>query len=252
MNVAELPSLDSEEEQEEEAISETSETVEEEVIEEVAEEAEQAGELEDDKDPTPSTERGDTKPTESTLSKRVRGIPANTVVPTLSKEEEELVNTPVEEIPETNLFDPAPLVARLMAGAEQVKELADRQTDVFAEKAVSAPVPEARITKVTSSGKVIIQFTSDLDIPAGTLESINESKDTGRRRLEGEQPIQKSHIELYVIKQGEADDDDDESEEPLLEDWSLVSLDSAGCELQMKLTRPLEISQGEDADLVLI
>ena len=140
------------------------------MTEEVEEDAEQASELEDDKDPTPSTERGDTKPTESTLSKRVRGIPANTVVPTLSKEEEELVNTPVEEIPETNLFDPAPLVARLMAGAEQVQELADRQTDVFAKQAVSAPVPEARITKVTSSGKVIIQFTSDLDIPAGTLE----------------------------------------------------------------------------------
>ena len=71
-----------------------------------------------------------------------------------------------------------------MAGADQVKKLADRQTEVFTKQAASSPVPEARITKVTSSGRVIIQFTSELNIPDGALESINELKDADSRRLE--------------------------------------------------------------------
>ena len=162
------------------------------------------------------------------------------------------MSTPVDEIPETNLFDPAPLVARLMAGAEEVKKLADRQTDVFTKQAASSPVPEARITKVTSSGRVIIEFTSELDIPDGALESINESKDADSRRLESTQSSKQTYIELYVIKQGEPEDDYELLGEPLLSDWTLVSLNGAGCEIQMTLSRPLEISQGEEPDLFLI
>ena len=55
----------------------------------------------------------------------------------MTEDQVELVSTPVDEIPEENLFDPAPLVARLTAGVESVKALADRQSEYMAEKAVN-------------------------------------------------------------------------------------------------------------------
>ena len=92
----------------------------------------------------------------------------------MTEDQVELVSTPVDEIPEENLFDPAPLVARLTAGVESVKALADRQSEYMAEQAVDKPEPEARIQKISSSGRVKVQFTSELDIPEGTLEKIKQ------------------------------------------------------------------------------
>ena len=77
-------------------------------------------------------------------------------------------------MPEENLFDPAPLVARLTTGIANVRSLADRQSKFMAELAVDKPQPEARIKKISTSGQVTLLFTSDLNIPEGTLELINQ------------------------------------------------------------------------------
>ena len=51
-------------------------------------------------------------------------------VPPLDDEQAELVTTPVEEIPETKIFVPVPLVARLTTGVPNVKKLVLKQREL--------------------------------------------------------------------------------------------------------------------------
>ena len=50
------------------------------------------------------------------------GIP-DLVVPELSQEEQKLLETPVDELPENLLFAPIPLEARIVEGVESIQQL---------------------------------------------------------------------------------------------------------------------------------
>ena len=51
------------------------------------------------------------------------------VIPPVSEKQEEILNTPVEEIEPTKLFTPVPLIARLTSGVDNVKALILRQRE---------------------------------------------------------------------------------------------------------------------------
>ena len=101
------------------------------------------------------------------------------IVPPLTEEQEEIVNTPVEEIPEALVFVPVPLAARLTTGVPDVKKLARRQRELITQEAAEAPSsatrpPETRIDKFSNSGSMKMRFTAPVSVPDGTQEKVNE------------------------------------------------------------------------------
>ena len=68
----------------------------------------------------------------------------------------------------------------------------------------------------------------------------------------GEPPID-SLIQVFAVKEGDEEDDDPTIiGGPIMDNWELKSLDAEGFELQLNFTNPLQISAGEDPDLLLI
>ena len=83
---------------------------------------------------------------------------------------------PVDQIPEDRLFNYVPLKARLQAGQEKVRQLAYRQRDHIEAKVAEnegPPIVEARVTKITGSGKVKMRFTSPIEFPEDLKDKIN-------------------------------------------------------------------------------
>ena len=99
----------------------------------------------------------------------VPGLP-NLFVPPITKVQAELVNTPVDLIPPSQLFFSIPLEARITKGVDRVKELAVRQRENLADSAADAKVgssaPETRVGKFTNFGELNMIFTQPIKIPA--------------------------------------------------------------------------------------
>ena len=98
-----------------------------------------------------------------------------------------------------------------------------------------------------------MRFTAPVNIPSGTREKIDETNKVNRRRLaDGQAPLD-SLIQVFAVKEGEDDEDDPTIiGGPIMDNWELLSLDSDGFELQLNFTNPLQISAGEEPDLLLI
>ena len=156
------------------------------------------------------------------------------------------------------MFVPVPLVARLTTGVPNVKKLVLRQRELVKEQAAqtssggSRP-PETRVDKFSNSGSMKMRFTAPVNIPSGTQEKIDETNKVNRRRLaDGQAPLD-SLIQVFAVKEGEDDEDDPTIiGGPIMDNWELLSLDSDGFELQLNFTNPLQISAGEEPDLLLI
>ena len=73
--------------------------------------------------------------------------------------------------------------------------------------------------------------------------------DNSRRLAEGSETAQ-NPIQVFAVK--EVVDDAYEMNEAIIAGWDLVSLDSEGFELQLNFTSPLQVSAGEEPDLLLI
>ena len=100
-------------------------------------------------------------------------------VPPLDEEQAEIVNTPVDAIPENQMFVPVPLVARLTTGVPNVKKLVQRQRELVSKQAASSSggdsrPPETRIDKFSNSGSMKMRFTAPIKLPEGTQDKIQE------------------------------------------------------------------------------
>ena len=99
----------------------------------------------------------------------VQGLPAGVTIPPLKPEQVELVSTPVAELTKDQLFTPVPLVARLTAGLDSLKQFVLRQREIVSEvsasaSSTSARPPEARVNKLSNSGYLTIGFTTRLNV----------------------------------------------------------------------------------------
>ena len=179
-------------------------------------------------------------------------------VPPLDVEQAEIVSTPVEEIPEAKVFVPVPLVARLTTGVPNVKKLVLRQRELVKKQAAESTSsdsrpPETRIDKFSNSGSMKMRFTAPVKVPDGTQDKIQEQTKENRRRLADGQPPVDSLIQVFAVKEGEEDEDDPTIiGGPIMDAWELLSIDSNGFELQLNFTNPLQVSAGEEPDLLLI
>ena len=54
------------------------------------------------------------------------GLPPGVKMPPITKKQKALIEIPADELPETQIFEPVPLVARLTTGVENVRELSKR------------------------------------------------------------------------------------------------------------------------------
>ena len=87
---------------------------------------------------------------------------------------------PVEEIPSALLFTPIPLAARMTQGVPNIRKLILKQRQEVTKQAASASggkavrPPECRVSKFTNAGALKMGFTSDVKIPDGTSEKINQ------------------------------------------------------------------------------
>jgi len=105
-------------------------------------------------------------------------------VPPVTKSEQQLLETPVAEVPPYKLFTPVPLAARLTTGVDSIKELVRAQRAALAnnltskkkssstEKEAPPRPPEARISKFDSKGGLAIGFSSKLVIPDGAEQAL--------------------------------------------------------------------------------
>ena len=76
--------------------------------------------------------------------------------------------------------------------------------------------------------------------------------DNSRRLAEGSETAE-SPIQVFAVKEVVDDAYEmTEMNEAIIAGWDLVSLDSEGFELQLNFTSPLQVSAGEEPDLLLI
>ena len=98
-----------------------------------------------------------------------------------------------------------------------------------------------------------MRFTAPIVVPDGASEKINEQNKENRRRLANGEPPIDNLIQVFAVKEGEEDEDDPTLlSGPMMDNWELISLDSEGFELKLNFTNPLQISAGEEPDLLLI
>ena len=84
----------------------------------------------------------------------------NIMIPQLEQEQVKILETPIDELKEDELFIQIPLAARLINGVSNVKQLAQRQRETSNKKAAnqngSKRPPEARINNISNSGRLKI------------------------------------------------------------------------------------------------
>ena len=137
------------------------------------------------------------------------------VIPPLDETQKELVDTPVDKIPEEMLFVPVPLAARLAASnVTSVTELANRQRELIKTQATKLttdkpPPPEIRFRLIDSAGAIVFKFTTSLDIPAGTEDRIKEQLGQKSRLLESDSEDDEappSLFEAFAVYAEESDE----------------------------------------------
>ena len=85
-----------------------------------------------------------------------------------------------------------------------------------------------------------MRFTSQVDVPEGTKENIQEQNLRNRRRLADNLPPEASLIEVFAVKE-DLDEDEDLSM-PLMDGWELVSFGSDGIEVRLNFVNPIMMS----------
>ena len=138
-----------------------------------------------------------------------------------------------------------------------MKKLAVKQRDSLADMAADAKIssaPEARVGKLTNSGKLKMRFTQPIKIPADAETRIRQQTKENRRRLAiGEAPEEKILIQVYAVKDYIPDEDEiADVGLPIMDGWALVSLTADGFDLDLNFTDPLRVSSGDEPDLLLI
>jgi len=114
------------------------------------------------------------------------------VVPDLTREEEEILAIPVEELSKEQLFSKVRLAARLSKGVDYVLELAKRQRSVLTEEAAAAEdgrLPVETRVELDAYRSVRIEFTEEIVFPEGYSDRIKN--EVGRRRLSRHKTKQK-------------------------------------------------------------
>ena len=130
-----------------------------------------------------------------------------------------------------------------------------RQREKVAEQAASADPskprpPEARVREMSNSGALGMAFTAKLDVPEEETRRLQDQNLRNRRLLAAGEKPEKSLISVYAVKQEDADDDS--SQEPIMDGWDLISFGPEGIEFSLNFTNPIEVSGGEDPDLLLV
>ena len=98
-------------------------------------------------------------------------------------------------------------------------------------------------------------FRAPVNVPEGLKDAINQqTKPSSRRILTDEEALfEGNSINIAVVRQDGLEDDEAESSEPLLQNWTLTQLDKDGIKIDLELYKPLEqISQGLEPDLLFV
>ena len=85
-----------------------------------------------------------------------------------------------------------------------------------------------------------MRFTSQVDVPEGTAENIQEQNLRNRRRLADGLPPEASLIEVFAVKE-DPDEEEDQSI-PLMDGWELVSFGPEGIEVRLNFVNPVLMS----------
>lgn len=103
---------------------------------------------------------------------------------------------------------------------------------------------------MSNSGALGMAFTAKLDVPEEETRRLQDQNLRNRRLLAAGEKPEKSLISVYAVKQEDADDDS--SQEPIMDGWDLISFGPEGIEFSLNFTNPIEVSGGEDPDLLLV
>ena len=94
--------------------------------------------------------------------------------------------------------------------------------------------PEVRLGKITSSGRVRIEFTNSMSFPSKE-EFIELNKKLGNKLLD------------LVMMKGEEEEEDEN-----LRSWQIISVDPKLIEVDLEFEKPIYVSQGEVADKLIV
>ena len=109
-------------------------------------------------------------------------------------------------------------------------------------KAGEPLAPEIRVTKIDSSGGIAFKFTVPLDLPAGTeARLLSDSEDAKEASL----------FEAFAVY-AESTDESEANTLPIMDSWTLVSLNSTNLELKLNYSEPLKVSAGDKPDLMMV
>ena len=111
--------------------------------------------------------------------------------------------------------------------------------------------PEARIKRFSHTGTLGIDFSAQLEIPEQAIEDIRRQQAENRRHLASGRSSKDLSISVIAIK-GPDESKKELLELPVIDSWELVSIGAKGVDLRLNYTHPLEVSSGEESDLLLI
>ena len=58
---------------------------------------------------------------------------------------------------------------------------------------------------------------------------------------------------MFAVKEGDSEEDEPTViGDPIMDNWELISINSDGFELKLNFTNPLQVSAGEEPDLLLV
>ena len=88
--------------------------------------------------------------------------------------------------------------------SKQLTEIADRQREEITSRVADSlpdPIPEVRWQKITGAGKVIMYFTTPLDVPEDAMDVFNNRRKA--RVLKTDSQPETIRIDVQVIRQYE-------------------------------------------------
>ena len=152
------------------------------------------------------------------------------------------------EATEEQLFQPISPETLVNANTEYVVALIERQSEAYKQQLASAGdvmPPEMRIKKITGEGVVHIIFTNAMEFPDNLKDMINDqtTKQENQLRNLAEEEIL---FNLLMVS---------ESEEEAVDNmigWEVTSVTSTSMDVQMNFKKPIEVSQGDEADFIIV
>lgn len=149
------------------------------------------------------------------------------------------------------MFTPVPLVARLTSGVDEVKALILRQRELVTQEAASSGgatrKPEARVKTVDNKGNISLGFTVSLDVEEVVYDDVDEKDKTPERRM-----LEESHKNLISVFAVKEEGDEADSSNAIMDGWDLKKIGPDGIEINLKFNDPINISTGDEPDLLLI